>query len=123
ARPERDPYPLQGVGGARVPDLLGTFSADVGERSVDRADHIGQRDLIGRPGQDVTPLRTPLSPDQAGPAHLQQDVLEIFRGHVLPLSKLAHRGWPIARGGELGRGTESVVDTGRKSHVVDYPAW
>jgi hypothetical protein len=39
---------LQRLGGAGVADVLGLLATDIGQRTVDDPDDVGERDLLGR---------------------------------------------------------------------------
>src|SRR5690606_41420834 len=67
-------------------------------------------------------LRPSLPSHQPRPAHLEQDVLEVLGRHVLLLGELAHGGRASARGGELGRGPQGVVDTSGYAHTSIIPS-
>src|SRR2546422_339749 len=56
-RPDRHPHVAQRLGRALVSELLRPRLVDVGERTLDRTDHFGQRDVLRRPGQPVAAHR------------------------------------------------------------------
>ena len=54
----------------------GAWPGDRAERAVDGADHVGDGDLVGRPGQRVAAVGPAVARDDPGAAQLEQDVLE-----------------------------------------------
>ena len=89
--------------GPRVVKLLGRVLVDVRERALDRADHVGDRDLGRVAGEPVAAAGAAPRLDQARVLELEQDVLEELQrdalrlGQPLALDRLAVRGWRRAR--------------------------
>ena len=94
-RADRDPDVAQALGRPGVVELLGRVLVDVGERPLDRADHVGDRDLGGVAGEPVAALGAAPRLDQARVLELEQDVLEELQrdplglGQPLALDRLA----------------------------------
>src|SRR6266487_2515080 len=74
------PEPLRGTG---VVEILGGGLVDVGERTLDGADYVGDRHLLRRPREPVAAAGAAAGADQAGVLELEQDVLEELEGDVL----------------------------------------
>ena len=87
AGPDRDPDFLQVLGVAAVLDRLGRGRLDVGDRALDGADDLGDRHLVGRPGQPVAALGAAAGADDAVVLELEQDVLEELQRDVLGLGE------------------------------------
>src|SRR5918999_2331296 len=88
---ERDPDLLQRAGGAAVSDVLGSLAAHADQRTVDRADDVGQRYLLGRTRQPISPIGPALAADNAGTAQLAENILQEFRRYLLRLGELDGR--------------------------------
>ena len=101
--------------------VSGRCAADAGERAVDRADHVGERDLVGGPGEPVAAVGAAPALDDPGVAQLEQDVLqEAQRDRLAGGQPLAlHRGVALGRGGELHRRPQGVVGLGRDAHAAE----
>ena len=78
-RAHGDPDSLQVLGGARVVDVLGRLAADAGQRALDGADDVGERDLLGRLGEPVAALGAALAAHEPRVAQVGEDVLEELR--------------------------------------------
>ena len=82
-----DPDLLKVLGVAAVLDVLGRGRLDVGDRALDGADDLGDRHLVGGPGEPVAALGAAAGADDAVVLELEQDVLEELEGDVLGLGK------------------------------------
>src|SRR4051812_34234621 len=121
ARTHRDPHLLQRLGGAVVDDVLGALAAHRRERSLDRADDVGDRDLARRPVEPVAALGAALAADETGVAHVAEDVLEELQRDALRLGeRLALRRLSGLGGGELHRRADRVVDLRRDAHGARF---
>ena len=83
AGPHRHPHLLEVLGGAVVAGGLGPEAPHLGQRPVERPDHLGQGDLLGRPGQAVAAVGPALAGHQPGPAEVGQDGAEEPRREAL----------------------------------------
>src|SRR5207248_9152852 len=98
-----DPNLLEGLRCPRVLELLRTAAAHVRERTVDGADHVGERYLLGWPGQQVAALGAASALHDPRMAELRQDVLQEAKRDVLGTGDaLALHGWTIAGRRDLG---------------------
>ena len=80
---------------------------------------VGDRHLVGRPGQPVAALGAAPGADDAVVLELEQDVLEELQGDVLGLGQaLALDRALLAGGGQLGSGPHRVVGLRGNSHVA-----
>jgi len=92
---------------------LGRVGLDVGDRALDRADEVGDRDLLGRAGQPVAALGAAARTDQTGVLQLEQDVLEELQGDPLGVGEsLALDRIAVVVGGELQGCSYRVVGLG-----------
>ena len=80
---DRDPDVLQVLGGAGVLDVLRRLAADAGQRALDGADDVGERDVLGRLGEPVAAVGAALGADEPGVAEVGEDVLEELVGDRL----------------------------------------
>ncbi len=124
AGPHRDPHLLQRTAAVAVVELLGPLTPHGGQRSLDGADDVGDRHLLGPLGQPVAALGAPLAADQSALAQFAQDVLQVLDRDVLvgtdPLA--LHGSAPgIVRAGQHHGGAHRVVDLGRDSHPGTVP--
>ena len=78
------------------------------------AEDLGQRDLIGRPGEHVAAADAALRPYEAGALHREQDLLEVRLGQVRALGDLLDR-----RRTRRSRGARARAGRGPRSR----PAW
>ena len=86
---------------------------------VDRADDLGEGDLLRRPGEHVAAAHAPLRAHQAGALEGQEDLLEVGLGEARALGDVAHRGGRRARvQGERQQRPAGVVTPGRHLHAV-----
>ena len=85
---------------------------DVGDRALDGADDVGDRHLVGRPGQPVAALGAAAGADDAVVLELEQDVLEELQGDVLGLGQALALDRALVGGGQLGGGPHGVVGLG-----------
>ena len=76
ARAHGDPGVAQPHRRALVLHVLRRAPGDRAERAVDRADHVGDGDLVGRLGERVAALGPTVAGDDPGAPQLEQDVLE-----------------------------------------------
>ena len=96
-----------------VVEVLGSVLVDVRERSLDGANHVGDRDLRRLAGEPVPAARAAPSLDQSGVLELEQDVLEELErdllrlGESLTLDRLA-----LGRSRELERRSHRVIGLG-----------
>src|SRR5439155_24675867 len=60
-------------------------AVDRGDRTVDEPHHGADGQLFRRPGEEVTPLRPALAPDEPAPLELVEDHLEEPDRDLLPL--------------------------------------
>ncbi len=74
--------------GPRVVEVLRRGLVDVGERALDRPDHVRDGDVLGRAGEPVAALVPRLARHQARVLELEQDVLEELQRDVLCLGEL-----------------------------------
>ena len=110
---EEDALPLVIAGSVfvRLAEVAG------GDRPVDRGDDLGERDLFGRPRQDVATADTTLGAHQPGTLECQEDLLEIGLGQAGADGDVAHRGGRL--GAVQGEGEErpaGVVTPRRNPH-------
>ncbi len=56
--PQRDPDVLEMCGGALIVGLLGSDTPHLGQRAIDRPDHLGQCDLLGPARQSKPTIGT-----------------------------------------------------------------
>ena len=90
---------------------------DVGDRALDGADDVGDRHLVGGPGQPVAALGAAAGADDAVVLELEQDVLEELQGDVLGLGEALALDRPLlAGGGQLGSGPHRVVGLRGNAH-------
>ena len=88
-------------------------AGDVGQRPVDGADDVGQRDLVGRSCQQVAAVDTAAAFDNAGVAQVAENVLEEAQGDALRgRDRLPLYGVVTVEGGELDGGSKRVVGLG-----------
>ena len=116
-----DPDLLEVLGGAVVTGGLGTVATHLGQRAVQRADHVGDGDGVGVAGEPVTALGAPLAGHHPGPAEIGQDRPEEPRGQALLAGQVLGR----LRGpgsGQRKQGPDAVVDLGRDVHGESLPA-
>ena len=104
-----DPDLLQVLGVAVVLDRLRRGRLHVGDRALDGADDIGDRHLLGRPGQPVAALGAAAGADDALVLELEQDVLEELQGDVLGLGQALALDRALPGGGQLRGGPHRVV--------------
>ena len=91
-----------------------------GDRAVDGGDDLGQRDLLGRAGQDVAAADAPLGAHQTGALEGEQDLLEIGLGQPGALGDVAHRGRRLgAVEGQREQRPAGVVTPCRDPHDAD----
>ena len=121
-RAQRDPYPLQRLGRARVADVLRPLPAHAEKLTVDRPDDVRERDLVRRPGQPESAVRAALAAHQAAAPQVRQDRLEELAGNVLSLGELLGGDMAVLRGGELDGRAQRVVGTCGESHERNYAA-
>ena len=94
----------------------GRVAAHRGDRPFDRADHVGDADLVGGPREHVAAFDAALARDELRVAQLEQDVLEevprdrLRRRELLALDERSGRG-------ELEHRAERVVDLGGDAHA------
>jgi hypothetical protein len=119
---QRDPHPLQRLGGTGIDHVLRPLTAHAEQLPVDGADDVRERDLRGRPGQPEAALGAALAAYDVAAPQVGQDRLEELAGDVLRLSELLGRDMPLARRGELDGGAQRVVGACRQSHVRHYAA-
>ncbi len=115
-----DPHGLQRLSRPDVAEILRALAAHAKQRAVDRADDVGQRDLLGRAGEPEAAIRSALTAYQARPAQLRQDRLKKLAGNPLRLGQLLRRHVPAARGGQLDRSAQRVVGAGGQTHIQHY---
>ena len=88
------------------------------ERSFDGGDDLGQRDVLGRPGEHVPAADAPLRPDQTRALHGEEDLFQVRLGEARSLGDLLHRGRPVlAVQRQRQEGTSRVVAPGRDLHA------
>ena len=112
-----DPDLLQVLGVAAVLDRLRRRRLDVGDRALDRAHDVGDRHLVGGPGQPVAALGAAAGADDAGVLQLQQDVLEELQRDVLSI------GEPLALDRALARPPPARPRPARHSRPSRKRAW
>ena len=99
--------------------LVGLAEVTDHDRPVDRADDLRQRDLCGRPRQDVAPSHAPLGPDQTRTLEGEKDLLEVRLGEARALGDVTDRRRPasfvLKRQGE--QCPARVVAPGRNLHA------
>ena len=106
------------LGVAAVLDRLGRRRLDVGDRALDGAHDVGDRHLVGGPGQPVAALGAAAGADDAVVLELEQDVLEELQRDVLGLGELLALDRPFAGRGQLGGGAHGVVGFGGDAHTA-----
>ena len=57
------------------------------ERPIDSTDHLGQKDVLGRSPQQVSPLRTSKAVDEARTFQTEENQLQKFLGNVFGSSR------------------------------------
>ena len=67
-----------------------------GDRTLERAQDVGHRDLVGRPGELVAAVRAPGRHDEAGVAQAHHELLEVRPGQLLLGGDLGQAGRPGA---------------------------
>src|SRR5262245_52730829 len=118
ARPHGEPDLLQGLRRPLVRDVVGPKPADVGERALDRADHLGEGDLVRRPREPVAAVGAALGAHEPGLAEVAEDVLEELERHLLRLGEaLALDVDALLDRGQLDAGPQRVVDLGGDAHA------
>ena len=85
---------------------------DVGDRALDRADDVGDRHLVGRPGEPVAAFGAAAGADDALVLELEQDVLEELQRDVLGVGEALALDRALAGGGQLGGRTDGVIGLG-----------
>src|SRR5437588_385840 len=68
AGPRGDPHVPQSLGRTRIVEVFEGLAANVGQRALDRADDVGDRDGFGRHRQPIAADRPPLAGDDSGSA-------------------------------------------------------
>src|SRR5258707_396749 len=76
SRAQVEPDAAQPGGRALVLQLVRAHAADGGDRPLELADHVGDRDLLRRPGELVAAHGAALARHQASAAELGEDALE-----------------------------------------------
>src|ERR1017187_3829369 len=115
-----DPDALQRFSRPDVADVLRALATDPDQLAVDGPDDVGERDVLGRPGQPETALRAPLAAYQACPAQLGKDRFEELARDLLCPGQLLGRNVAPPGSGELDGGTERIVGTGGQPHMKHY---
>src|SRR5579862_1424695 len=117
-RPELEPDVAQLRRRARVFELVRPHAAHGRDRPLELADHVGDRDLLGRPREPVAALRAALARHEPTAPQLGEDALEELRRDLLRRGELLGRGQAVGMGGELHHRPERVVDSGRDPHAL-----
>ena len=102
----------EGFGHAGVGHVLRALAPDAEQLPVDGPDDVGQRDLLGRPGQPEAAVGTALAADEPGPPQLGQDRFQELARNLLSTGKLIGRDVAAAGRGKLDRGTQRIVGPG-----------
>ena len=106
--------------------LVGLAEVADGDRAVDRADDVAERDRRGLAGEDVAAADAPLGADEAGALQRQQDLLEVGLGEPGALGDVADRGGArlVAVQGQREQGPAGVVTSRRDLHGAQlYGLW
>src|SRR3954465_10778820 len=107
-----------GLSRAHDPPLGGGAAAlDRGDRALQRLHHLGHRDLVGRPRQQVAPARAPPALAHPRLAQTRDEVLEIGERQHVGLGDLGqrNRALPVPRG-ELDEDPDAVFGLGGEHH-------
>ena len=96
----------------------GAWSWMLASGPLHRADHVRERDLLGRLGEPVAAAGAASRPHQPGVLQLEQDVLEELERDVLRLGELLALDGLVARGGHLDRGAHGVVGFCGDPHML-----
>src|SRR3954454_4531170 len=109
-----------GVGLARAHDgpvRVGGDALDGGDRALQRLHHLGHRDLVRRPRQQIAPPRAAPALDQPRLAQPRDEVLEIGERQDVGLGDLGerNRALPVPRG-ELDEDADAVFGLGGEHH-------
>src|SRR5205085_520480 len=83
--------------------------ADVRDRPLDRADHVRDADLLGRPREPVAALDAALRADEPRVPQLGEDVLEELERDFLRLRDPLALHWPAGLGGRQLDGGANCV--------------
>src|SRR6266480_3723448 len=78
-RPELEPDVAEAACGSVVLELVRPHSSHAGDRPLELADHVGDRDLLRRACELVAALGAALAGDEPRAAELREDALEEFR--------------------------------------------
>ncbi len=116
ARAHRDPHGRQVLGDALVRGVLRPQPAHLGERAVDRTEHVAEGDLRSRTGEDVATPRPATARDEPGDPQLEEDGLEELVGEGLPSREQLRGEALVARRpgvGERQHRPDGVVGAGR----------
>ncbi len=82
------------------------------------ADHVCERDLLGRPREPVTALGSALAEDETGVLEVEENVLEEFERNLLSLGDPVALDGPLAGGGrEFCTRPHGVIDLCRNTHA------
>ena len=108
------PRPRRRAGARRagVVQILGRVLVDVGERALDRPDHVGDGDLVGLAGEPVAAAGAATAFTRPRVLQVEQDVLEELERDLLRL------GQPLALDGlAVGRARRARALLGRRNRL------
>src|ERR1700704_4357650 len=88
---DADPDLLQDA----MPFAVVVLAHERDERAVDGGHDLGQRDLLRRPGEDVSTTDATLGLHEPGALHGEEDLLQIWLREARTLGDLLHRRGPI----------------------------
>src|SRR5215208_1018338 len=118
-RADRDPDVAQTLGRAGILGVLGGPVLHVREWTLDRANDVGDGDVVRRAGEPVAPPCAALGPHHAGVLEIEQDVLQELERNALRLREvLALDGLAVRGGGQLEGGAHGVVGLCGDPHFV-----
>ena len=105
------------------PVLVGPPEVAGHDGPVDGAHDLAQRDLLGRPGEDVAPADAALGAHQPGSFQGEQDLLEVGLGEPRALGDVAHRrrALRVVVQRQREQGAAGVVAAGRDLHAPMLP--
>ena len=106
---EVEPEGLESRGGTDVLDVLRPSAANRRDRPLDRADHVGDADPVGRTRERVPALHATPARDELRVAQVDEDALEELLRDPLGGRELLALD-EIARGGQLQHRPQGVVD-------------
>ena len=120
ARPQRPPDIGQRGGRAGIGQITEPDIAHAGQRAVDAAQHVGDADLGGRPGQLVAALTAAAAVDQSIGTQIGQDVDQKLRRDALRLGQVVGLDQRALVGrGQLDHRPDRVLRLGRHPHAAN----